>query len=98
MNERHDCHCAIPAPYEDKQDIKAKEVIEESLHAALMDKARVNEYVKRLQECETIENRFGSIDVEAAHKTADQVLLDALVELGCEEIACAWLVVPKWFA
>ena len=42
--------------------------------------------------------RKWSYDVEAAHKKADNVLVEFLRSLGYEELADTYEMIPKWYA
>lgn len=47
---------------------------------------------------DTLERLAKSRDIEAAHREADELIFDLLVELGFSDIAKAYLAVPKWYA
>ncbi|MEW9855917.1 hypothetical protein [Novosphingobium sp. M1R2S20] len=45
-----------------------------------------------------IEEQCAHGDPEGAHSTADDLLIQLLLVLGCEKTVAAWSKVEKWYA
>ena len=54
---------------------------------------RMAEFAAQMQECIELND-----DPEVAHNRADEVLCDALIELGQQELVKLYAKVRKWYA
>ena len=58
----------------------------------LTKQEKIDRAIERLKKVQQEWNR------ESAHAEADEILINLLVQLGCEEVVMEWNRVEKWYA